>query len=168
MSESPPRLSPLQHGPSASLASLQQAELPPITPLATDGDDASCCRRDRSATASARGAAGGSLLDLLLASALREVPTVQAGLPGPLLGPLPARAPAAQHAPALPVCPAAPRRVGPLPPPPEVPADVLAALRPLRQPARGQSAPSDASTSSSSAGSAASDTATSRAAQLEL
>ncbi|KAL4420413.1 hypothetical protein ABPG75_010069 [Micractinium tetrahymenae] len=168
MPASPLRLSPLQPGPSLSLASMQQGEMPPITPLATDGDDASFCRRDRGVPTATRAAAGGSLLDLLLASALREVPAVQAGLPEPLLGPLPARAPAVTAAPAAPAAPGAPRRVGLLLPPPEIPADVLAALRPLRQPARRWAAPSAAGSSSGCSRCAVSDTATSRAAQLEL
>lgn len=130
--------------------------------LQAAGDDTSFCRRDRGAATGPGMPAGGSPLDQLLSSALGEAPAVQQG---PLPGPQPATAPAA---PAAPVCPGAPRRNGPLPPPPEVPACVLAALRPLRFSAHCLAAPSTASSSSGDGEGGDGDTATSRASQLEL
>ncbi|KAL4425291.1 hypothetical protein ABPG75_009307 [Micractinium tetrahymenae] len=143
---SPPQLSPLQHGSSSMLP---EQEMPPITPMAAAGNDDSFARRDRPAGA---GNGAGSLLDLLLTSALEEVPTVQHRLPGPLAAPAaPApRAPASAAAPLI--CPGAPKRVRNLLPPPEVPADVLAALRPITKP---RAAPSPAGGDGDTATSAA-------------
>lgn len=78
----------------------------------------------------------GSLLDYLLSEAVGEAPAVQpsAGLPAeasqPATSPVPA-APGTQPSPAVQlVCPGAPRRSSNLLAPPEVPSEVLAALRP--------------------------------------
>lgn len=157
-----------------SASRMQSAIAAPLSPcgLQADGDDASFCCRDRGAATGHHAPSAGSLLDLLWTRALAEAPAVQAGPSGTVQHLPPACPPAAQPgstAPvAHPVCPGAPRRVGRLPPPPEVPADVLAALRPLRQPARRLAAPCAAGSGSAGSCSFNCDPATSQAGQLAL